>query len=1512
MRSLALLLLSSIPLFGANPIGGGFLKAGLRGAYYDNPNLEGVPAFERKDPRIDFNWGSTIAPGGSHGRGFNSLGVDNYSVRWNAQIKTRFTETYNFTVIADDGVRLRVRPANDNNWTTLVDAWTQTGLSTNQAAFAFSATNTYELQLDYRELTGDASVRLFWESPSLPREIIDPAFEVSINWITHEEITFADAFMNGRGNWEQTALDAEGWPVGDGEFIVSEINAPHAPSPLEVGLLRLSFNGRADVSVYGNGFIVPGTYNYDPASNVSTADVRGQNFGANVLNLRFRNATRTGVAGGPGGVTNVKLMRPVPGSDNATLPPDELFHPSTRAAFADRLTALRFQRVNDQSREWNERTPPSWPYKGAGLSHPFVYAARYGYPFSGRTHMAHEYEIMLCNETGCDYYVTVPHLASTNYVRQLAQLIRYGSNQEGIPYAEPSPNPYHPPLNPNLRVYVEIANELWNFLSPGTYAPYGDYRELIEDMADANTADFQILNFDGLPLTLQPDGYYSNNYTWVRRYWGLKLKYISDVFRNVFGTSAMPGSGAQPRIRPYHGYQYANANQTAEIPFDFLDDYFNNGAGNFVADPHPVNYYIFAAGGAGYYSSGNPSGLTEGAIPNSSFETPGNWQFSGNAGIASNVARESMITSQTIGALRNNLSAWVGMRFTVGATPVWAYDLGRYVHAGNNRSHALVLVRASDGQLVTYAQAATGGVPGTYNFQRCAPALLAANTTYVLLAEEESGYDTFGNSDTTVVSSSPQITIQGAATATSSGNNVWNISNGPNGSVSFGPVNLRIAPAGALGNPDAFLGSNVAYISGNGAVEISFNSPPSTGTAVYGLAFRGVQRGQDSMQLRITANGADITYRGINGQPQAYSPFFPWRRVSYWIGDYFFSETFSVPAGQPITLRFEGLSDASQMCFLDDLQLTSVDAIFAAGIPDTGEATGQPSGGDYVQSLRMDARWAQSYGLHHMTYEHGWSLGGDSGASPVQEYAKYRDQRTAGTMVEAMDIFQRAGGANMTLGTYSTWPLFSETIREEGVLSPTNWPLVQGLDTAWQSLAPFPDNGVSVPAILTAGNRAIGFYTSENRVDAGEWMSWNVIVSQRALYNLSFALANGGAVQLTLNDAAILYAGAANGPQEIQAELTPGLHTLKIKGVSGSATFANGISLTIQGAPGAPVLSAVDGDGSASLSWTPAAGATSYLVRYGPEPGFPNASLNVGLNLNAQISNLQNGAPYYFTVVALNDSGLGLPSNETGVTPFGDGQLVDLVAWDFAGRSGDAPNASPSVASARVAASLLTRGNGFGIAGWAPSDCFMGASVSWAQTLEAAVGAQHYAEFTLTPSGGRTASISALNFRPGFQNFTGAESDPRGAGIAWRVGTNGTFSNPIAVPGPRTGTLNFCPLFTANLASVPQLQNVREPVTFRIYFHGMGPYEAGSIGGLGNDIAVIGSLRTPRLAVSINGGQFILEATRPVGSAPLQSTDLINWAPLAESPIIEPISDGWERAVYSLPLSGSAAFFKAN
>ena len=68
------------------------------------------------------------------------------------------------------------------------------------------------------------------------------------------------------------------------------------------------------------------------------------------------------------------------------------------------------------------------------------------------------------------------------------------------------------------------------------------------------------------------------------------------------------------------------------------------------------------------------------------------------------------------------------------------------------------------------------------------------------------------------------------------------------------------------------------------------------------------------------------------------------------------------------------------------MRLTSVDRIFADGIPGGGEATGQPAGMNIRNTMNVETDWARAFGLEMVAYEGGWSVGGDEGARNGVEY----------------------------------------------------------------------------------------------------------------------------------------------------------------------------------------------------------------------------------------------------------------------------------------------------------------------------------------------------------------------------------------------------------------------------------------------------------------------------------------------------------------------------------------------
>ncbi len=87
--------------------------------------------------------------------------------------------------------------------------------------------------------------------------------------------------------------------------------------------------------------------------------------------------------------------------------------------------------------------------------------------------------------------------------------------------------------------------------------------------------------------------------------------------------------------------------------------------------------------------------------------------------------------------------------------------------------------------------------------------------------------------------------------------------------------------------------------------------------------------------------------------------------------------------------------------------------------------------------------------------------------------------------------------------------------------------------------------------------------------------------------------------------------------------------------------------------PGKPTnVAAVAGDGRVTVSWDPVKGATSYEIYFSTTQGSgTSGSVWPGAASPQIVDALTNGIPYYFVVVAHNDGGNGVPSDEVSATP---------------------------------------------------------------------------------------------------------------------------------------------------------------------------------------------------------------------------------------------------------------------
>jgi hypothetical protein len=387
-------------------------------------------------------------------------------------------------------------------------------------------------------------------------------------------------------------VDKDGWPLTDATLEVwADPRNMH-------GTYALSFRGQAASVTGGDG--VAGLA-YDEATNTSTARVQVNQSGPSALYLAFKGTRRSPSSNLGSGVTHIQLMRPLTPGSSRSYPRTALFHEPLKA-LVSKVQVVRFMDFlgtsNSQQHTWAERPLPSWasfqrhlPDDGwQGIGGPW------------------EHVIAFANEVHRDAWINIPVKADDDYVRKVALTFRYGS--DGVnPYSSPQAKPVHPPLDPELKLYVEYSNELWNSSAPFAVQFHHNHDQAVAEVKVGSSP----LAFDGLK---DPGGW---TYAWRRV--AKRTVEISNIFRSVFGDGAMTA-----RIRPVVMTQQGNDQDTLQQVLRILHGYYNNGEGSFVANPHPPSYYIYGAGGSGYYNPDNSSpSLTLESLWNSQTMNPATW-----------------------------------------------------------------------------------------------------------------------------------------------------------------------------------------------------------------------------------------------------------------------------------------------------------------------------------------------------------------------------------------------------------------------------------------------------------------------------------------------------------------------------------------------------------------------------------------------------------------------------------------------------------------------------------------------------------------------------------------------------------------------------------------------------------------------------------------------------------------------------------------------------------------------
>jgi hypothetical protein len=400
---------------------------------------------------------------------------------------------------------------------------------------------------------------------------------------------WADVIRQARAHWDTAAHlgdgaateDANNWPTEDCSLVVWEGHA------FNDGTYALNFTGQATISVsYGYGTVngaASSTGTYNAATNTTTATIVITDTGFENTSLIFTGTKRTASSATNTGITNVHLYRPISEGSTTSYSPGTLFTNQTLALSAN-FAVTRFMDqvgvINSTETNWPDRPlPGAW----------------------NQSSLAYEYVVAYGNATNADIYLNIPVYATSAYITNLANLIKYGS--DGVnPYTSAQAHPVYAPLNPGLHVYLEYSNEVWN----GGFNETTQNYNIVAADQKANNAEWAILNFDGAAA--------GNLWTGAWRRIIYQAKLISDDFRAVFGDAAMPPN-ANAMVRPLIEFQAGNGQATGSTQLQFLDDYFNNSDGvAHVTTPHPISYYLWGGGGASYFNSNDDTAATVDAL----------------------------------------------------------------------------------------------------------------------------------------------------------------------------------------------------------------------------------------------------------------------------------------------------------------------------------------------------------------------------------------------------------------------------------------------------------------------------------------------------------------------------------------------------------------------------------------------------------------------------------------------------------------------------------------------------------------------------------------------------------------------------------------------------------------------------------------------------------------------------------------------------------------------------------
>lgn len=287
--------------------------------------------------------------------------------------------------------------------------------------------------------------------------------------------------------WNNPQFDAHGYP----RYLTNGLSLRTIPygvnndenQDVVTGQFVLEWDGAADIR-YGGSYLT--AKSSGPATGVLTNGRRvyqaSQPFSLQVVQIQTSHP-----------LSSIKLWLPDPADPQNRSLTNRTWHPLFLDRVRDRdwgvIRMMNMQDANaNPQRDWSDRRPPAHIFM-TGELHPRSPGG--GSDGDRSTGIAFEQMVDLCNTTSNDLWVCVPHLATPEFVTNLARLIRFGS--DGVmPYTGVVADPVYPPLSPGRRVFVEYSNEIWN---NGYSFPQGNWAQEEADALGISRARFNARKF---------------------------------------------------------------------------------------------------------------------------------------------------------------------------------------------------------------------------------------------------------------------------------------------------------------------------------------------------------------------------------------------------------------------------------------------------------------------------------------------------------------------------------------------------------------------------------------------------------------------------------------------------------------------------------------------------------------------------------------------------------------------------------------------------------------------------------------------------------------------------------------------------------------------------------------------------------------------------------------------------------------------------------------------------------